>query len=165
MVEWATSPVRYVANDGLAGRLVALAAAVADPAATRYHYNRMARRAWTLIAESERPPLKRYCYALRASLAKRWIDELRTPPPMDLPSLLRAPGVDPAVVAAAEALVAAKRDGDESAVGPRVPELDRLIESQLQDVAKHPGPVSPSAEAVARADALVRTFLPGASAV
>lgn len=160
VVEWAASPIRYVANDGLAGRLVALAAEVADPAATRYHYDRMARRAWTVVAASDRPPLKRYCYALGAALAKRWIDEARTPSPMGLPSLLRGPAVEPAVPEAAEALVAAKLEGDEDATGPRVPALNRLIEGQLRDRAVHPGPVSPPPEAVARADALVRAFLP-----
>lgn len=164
VVEWATSPIRYVANDPLAEGLLALAAAVADPAATRYHYDRMARRAWAAVDGEGRPRLKPYCYALRAALAARWSRETRTPPPMDLPSLLLASGVGRAAVAAAEALVAAKRAGDEDATGARSPELDRLIGEQLRDVAPHPGPASPSAEAVERADALVRAFLPGAAA-
>jgi uncharacterized protein len=162
VVEWATSPVRYLETGRAGERLAELGAAVADPAALRYHYDRMARRAWGGIEAAERPPLKRYCYAVRASLAKQWVDASGTPPPMDLPSLLRAPAVDPAVVAAAEALVAAKREGDEAATGPRVPELDALIGEQLRDALPHPGPAPPSPEAVRRADELVRGLLPGA---
>lgn len=159
--EWATSPVRYVQVGDLAARLVALGEAVVDRAAVRYHYDRMARRAWDAVGMDEAVPLKRYCYALRASLAKLWVDERGTLPPMDLASLLRGVAPDESVSSAAEALVAAKCHGDEGASGPRLPELDRLIDGQLRSRAERPSFAAPSADAVRRADALVGSFLPG----
>lgn len=163
LTEWATSPVCYLESGGLAARLLDLGDTVMDRAHIRYHYDRMARRAWGGVGTGagEAVPLKRYCYALRAALAKLWVDERGTPPPMDLPALLAGRSVSDDVRFAAKSLVRIKRDGDEDATGPRLPDLDELIEGQLRERPGRPVLAAPTTEAVRRADTVVRSFLLG----
>ena len=136
--EWLVSPIRYLGDDGVIAQLRTFAAATADRAVYRYHYDRLCRSAWTQMAEDpDKAIVKRYCYALRPALMLRWLDHRDDLlPPMDVASL--ADGLDEATSNGLAELFARKSSGGEKDAIPRVPVLDELISRQLANMTPRP---------------------------
>jgi hypothetical protein len=136
--EWLTSPIRYRADAGLVDRLQALAQETADPAAFRYHYDRMARRHFEAILETETPRLKSYFYALRPVFALHWLNHRQGLPPMDLPSLMAGSEIGDDLRQRIDKMVARKAEAGEQAAMARNPVLDDFIATNLRDRADRP---------------------------
>jgi len=153
LIEWLTSPIRYRDTGALPTELLGLAVACADIAALAYHYDRLARRSFdSVLAGMDNVRLKTYCYALRAALALGWLRTHGTPPPMDLPELLRGLDLSAAVTGTVEALVARKATALEAATTKSLAELDALIGAALSVPAPRPALLD-RVETVARLDA------------
>ena len=91
--EWLSSPVRYIDNEPISRQLKELLEEAADMRTFEYHYDHQAQRSFSEVcAAGNAVRVKSYCYAIRALLALRWLRDRRTPPPMDLLSLMA--GVD-----------------------------------------------------------------------
>lgn len=135
--EWLVSPIRYADSDSAAIR--AFAAKAADPAAYRYHYDRLCRGAWSdVCADPDRAMVKRYCYALRPALMLAWLAHHDILPPMDVHSLCAGLALSEETLSALAELFSRKRSGGEKDLIPRVPALEALITSQLETSAPRP---------------------------
>lgn len=132
LVEWLTSPVRYRASETIPDELLALVRDTYHLPAVAYHYDRMARRLFGEIMASSEVRLKAYCYALRCSLALRWVRDSGTIPPMDLPRLRSELHLDVATNMAVDRLLAANAASDERRTSPRLPRIDAFIAETLQ---------------------------------
>jgi predicted nucleotidyltransferase len=141
LMEWLTSPLRYRPGGTVITRLLDLAREVAHLPSFAYHYDRLARRSFGEIGGAERVRVKAYCYALRAVLALAWIRERRSPPPMDLPSLLGGTSIAAGLQGVIDALVRQKAQATEKDLAARSPDLDRLIAGILAVPEVRPQPI------------------------
>ncbi len=152
--EWLSSPVRYVEIEPVSRQLKEFLDEAADTRTFEYHYDHQARRSFAEVrATGNGVRVKSYCYALRASLALRWLRDRGTPPPMDLPSLMA--GVDHPLELGQEIvrLVDRKACGGEHDTIDRISNLDSFIRCTLQQ------PLNPAVgtdrhDMTTRADAL-----------
>lgn len=159
LIEWLTSPVRYLDGGAASTRLLALAREGADLTSLAYHYDRQTRRsAEEIAAAGEAVRLKTYCYALRTALAALWLRRRREPPPMDLPSLRAGLALDAQLSAAIDALVARKAEATERDTTARLAVLDRVIEDALAHTPERAEPIA-RREIAARADALFASIV------
>jgi predicted nucleotidyltransferase len=129
--EWLASPIRYRDAPPISARLLEIVTAAVHLPSVEYHYDRLARRALARILDTGMPRLKTYCYAIRPVLALRWLRERRTPPPMDLSSLMAGADVPPGVARVVNDLVASKLDAREDAAIARAPVLDGFLQDTL----------------------------------
>lgn len=155
-LEWLVSPVRYRALGDGPARLLAFARECASLPALAYHYDRLARA--SLADAGPSAPGKRYLYALRPALALTWLRQRRTPPPMDVPSLLAGIDIPGEVSAALTELIARKAAGAERDPVPRTAALDCFLAAALERPEPRAAPATDAA-AVARADRLLADLL------
>jgi len=156
LLEWLSSPVRYRADDDACRRLGELARADADLAALAFHYDRLARGAWSPDPGEQTPiRLKSYFYALRPALALRWLRERKSAPPMDLPGLLTGVAPSQAIQTAIGELLEMKMRSSEAAIIERWPVIEAFLSDTLAVPAEPPRPRA-LAESRARADRLLR---------
>lgn len=153
LIEWLSSPVRYRSRDKLLLRLVELALIHSDLAVLAHHYDRLARTSFAEIQSAEGPVrFKTYCYALRASLALRWIREVRQPPPMHLTGLMAGMRSASELQRTVDELVARKAQATEGDLCPRLAVIDDFLAECLETVTERPGSTgSPTALADANA--------------
>jgi len=131
IVEWLSSPVRYRDTPQVTGPLRDIVLAAAQLPALEYHYDRMARRAFADVVDAAKPRLKRYFYALRPALALGWLRTRRSPPPMDLPSLLAGVGLPKPLADTVGELVARKATAREHETVERVAAVDAYLREAL----------------------------------
>ena len=131
LVEWLNSPVRYRDEPSVTTSLREIVETALHLPALEYHYDRIARRVFAEIVGAEAPRLKGYFYALRPALALRWLQRHRTPPAMDLPSLMAGVDVPEDVARSIEKLLVQKVDARENDTTVRVPILDAYLHAML----------------------------------
>ncbi len=153
--EWLHSPIRYGEDAADVARMDAFVSEAVDRDVYLYHYDRLARAAWTQMAGDTEVKVKRYCYALRPALMLNWLRVRRDLPPMDVASLVGGLMPDEPIISTMAALFAAKRDAGEHDLMPRSPALDRLIADSLGDKPPRPEQKPLVAEKIAAADALL----------
>ena len=159
VLEWLASPVVYQSEPAAVLALNNLARGAAHPPALAYHYDRLARGAWSAGEADIR--LKSYFYALRPALALLWLRDRGTAPPMDLPALLAGVAVPETVEQAIRTLLPRKAMAAEADTVPRHPALERFLADVLAQPATRPAAWDREPARIA-ADALFRTFvLPG----
>lgn len=133
-LEWLECP-RYLVDDSIMLRRVqSLAEDCLDPRSLAFHYAGMAREnanEFLRIANGEvrdePPKTKKYVYVVRALLSARYVTDFGEMPPIRLDELLdtyRHELDNDGVLTHVESLMARKRDGLESDVHERIPELD-----------------------------------------
>lgn len=131
LLEWLDSPLVYRSEPTAAARLRELAEAFYSPPAARNHYLSMARKNFRGYLQGDSVRFKKYFYVLRPLLAVRWIDQGRGRPPMTFADLLTTVDHQP-LLDEVDELLALKRSADESAYGPRRPELHAFIATELE---------------------------------
>jgi predicted nucleotidyltransferase len=130
--EWLSSPVRYIDRHPVRQQSLDLLQASADLRAFEYQYDHQARRSLGEITSSgDSVRLKSYCYALRAALALHWLRERRTPPPMDLRSLMSGLDLPPHLDTEIFRLIESKLSATEQSIARRNLNLDGFIERIL----------------------------------
>ena len=135
VLEWLGSPVVYRRDQAVAAELTTLAQAAAHLPALAYHYDRLARGAWT-TGTGDPIRLKSYLYALRPALALLWLRQRGAPPPMDLPALLVGITLPQTVTREIEHLQRRKADATEADVTDR----QSVLEDFLSEVLHTPEP-------------------------
>lgn len=133
MLEWLSSPVRYLENDRINERLIALSGKVAHAPACLHHYLQLGEAQWQRhVGGRTEVTLKNYFHVLRPALAIRWIrlnpDRL---PPMNIQAMSNSLDLDEETLREIARLLALKDDTRENGEGDRIPLLDRLIEDEL----------------------------------
>jgi predicted nucleotidyltransferase len=95
-----------------------------------HHYFHMAEGNYREYLHGDPVRVKKYFYVLRPVLACRWIAAHGTMPPMEFDSLV-SDQLPSELQAAVHALLERKRSGDELASGPRIPEINEFLESEM----------------------------------
>lgn len=132
LVEWLTSPIRYLWQSAFADPLADLAARTAFAGPLRAHYISYARSHWRIYLEGrDEVRLKKYFYVLRPALALAWLRTRASVPPMHLGQLLEGLDLPEAERAAIGELIARKRGLVEAGLTPRDRRLDGLIAREL----------------------------------
>ncbi|MCF3935865.1 nucleotidyltransferase domain-containing protein [Acuticoccus sp. M5D2P5] len=164
LLEWLSSPIRYVWDDEVCARLTDFAAGTAYARACRHHYRRLATRQHREHLEGrEFVNLKKYFYVLRPALALRW-GRLHPDimPPMNMGELIRGVSLDAATTGEIDRLLASKAQAKESGKGPRNAALDSLIETEIRASDSPDEPVQDRGD---EADALFRSIVTRGAAV
>jgi uncharacterized protein len=130
LLEWLRSPIVYVESSSAASRLRALSAQYFSARACLHHYLNMAEGNNRNHLRGDRIRLKDYFYVLRPVLACRWIEAHETMPPMGFSALVEDQLPTP-LRSAADALLIRKCSGEELVAGPRVPEVNDFLDSEI----------------------------------
>ncbi|CAN5432572.1 nucleotidyltransferase domain-containing protein [soil metagenome] len=143
LIEWIGSPTVYRDTEGFLAALREQAALYLDLSRLDHHYGSMARSNYQTYLLRDEVPRKKYLYALRPLLCRRWIRAYRTSPPVPFSSLVEAT-IRPEEREALDRLLAEKRLGLEMVSGPRDPLLHAIIESEisLPEIAEEAAPGS-----------------------
>lgn len=159
LLEWLRSPIVYAEATPFAQSLRTLTAEYFSPRACLYHYLHMAQGNYREYLCGDQVRLKKYFYVLRPVLACLWIEAHGTMPPMEFDRLVedRLPvDIKPDVLQ----LLARKRAGVEIDKGPKLPVINRFLESEMARLGSHVSSVAaasaPNFEAL---DALFRSTL------
>lgn len=127
--EWLTSPIKYFYNEGYYDDLYSFVRGIADLGAYYHFYLNYMRQPWNSYAKikSENIKIKHYCYVLRCALSLEWLREQKTPPPMDVPSLIHGIDLCDSLLSEIDFLITSKLISTESDTMPRNTILDEFI--------------------------------------
>ncbi len=132
--EWIDSPIRYVEDDPVVCELGALATEHFNPRGYANHYANLGRNTMTRwFDKTGEIAVKRYFYALRPALsvrALRLAPDQR--PPMSMRPLMEAAQLSSDQIGQIEELIARKAQTREAGNTIRLPEIEQLIESELE---------------------------------
>ncbi|MEM9342950.1 MAG: nucleotidyltransferase domain-containing protein [Pseudomonadota bacterium] len=160
LLEWLSSPVRYLWDDTTCAALTELAQQVSHGTACRHHYLNLGEGQYRRhIADAGAVNYKKYFYCLRPALALRWVRMLPDrQPPMNLQALMAEIDLDQTVTARIADLLELKAKAKETGDGPRIPEIDTLIEAEFT-LARQADPSAVPARHHDRATALFRQII------
>jgi len=129
MLEWLSSPIRYLWDDDVCARMMALAERTTHGVACAHHYLSLGERQWRRnVGEEQQVNYKKYLYALRPALALRWVRMARPgPPPMNLHAMISQLELNEDVLRDIAWLLALKAQTREMGLGPRMARVDDLI--------------------------------------
>lgn len=134
LLEWLSSPIRYIWDVAICEKLTSFSAKVTHGAACLNHYRRLGERQWqTYIADEEQISLKKYLYVVRPALAIRWTrmhpDII---PPMNFQKLMEGTDLDLEISDRLIELLETKSQTKEMGKGPREPLIDGLVLSEFE---------------------------------
>jgi predicted nucleotidyltransferase len=130
-VEWAQSPITYIDDGCFRAWIRALVPEVYSPEAGCYHYRSMALSNEATYLRGDLVQLKKYLYVIRALLARRYVAQKKTPPPLPVTDLLPMFGSEHGAKAALLGLIEVKTKIGELGVGKRIRALDDFIALEL----------------------------------
>lgn len=133
LLEWLSSPIRYMWDDEACARLKGFAERVAHGPACVHHYFNLGESLWKRhIAPKDQVNLKKYFYIVRPAMALRWVrmhpDII---PPMNFQELLAGIDVSDELTSALNELLIAKSRSKEVGLAPRVAVIDAFIEAEF----------------------------------
>ena len=133
MLEWLSSPIRYVWNCKVSEQLIALSGKTAYASACVHHYLHLGETQWRQnIGNRTRVSLKKYFYVLRPALAIRWVRlNPDRAPPMNIQAMSNGLDLDGATLNEIARLLVTKATAKEADEGNRVLLLDRLIQDEF----------------------------------
>lgn len=146
LFEWMTSETVYRTSAEFAEWRQVFLRDYFSPRASLYHYLNMARNnSGEFLQTQGSVRYKKYLYALRATLAARWVACELTQPPILFSDLVEAQ-LDENLVHLVEELVEKKRISSEMGRGPAISQLNAYIEQTLEELYRYAGEV-PSLDA------------------
>lgn len=131
LVEWLHSPIVYRQTPGFLDRWREMARTVFAPRASIDHYQGLAKQMWLGKLQTDAVRAKDYLYALRATLAARWVILGKGIPSVEFARLLEV--APPEIVALVPGLLAHKAATNEAERMAKVPVLDAFLESSLAE--------------------------------
>lgn len=133
LLEWLSSPVRYLWQEDICGELTSLAKEIGHSTACRHHYlNLGAEQYRRHIGDAEVVNYKKYFYALRPALVLRWLRARPgASPPMNLQALVTGIELEPDLTVRISELLDLKAKAKETGSGPRIREIDEFIEAEF----------------------------------
>ncbi|MFN2197034.1 MAG: nucleotidyltransferase domain-containing protein, partial [Anaerolineales bacterium] len=132
LMEWLGSPIVYLEDFSIARKMRALAKEYYSPVASTYHYLHMAKGNYRDYLKGDMVWLKKYFYVLRPILAVQWIERKLGVVPTEFEVLVDNLVSEPDLKLAIDALIQAKRDGEELDYGPRIDPISDFVEIELQ---------------------------------
>ena len=129
LLEWLSSPIRYVWNAEVCSKLRGLAERVGHGPSCLHHYLNLGESLWKRhLLNEEEVKIKRYFYVLRPAMALRWLrmraDEV---PPMNFQDLIAGVDLDAKLTEELRRLLKAKAETKELGFAPRIPILDAFV--------------------------------------
>lgn len=138
--EWLESPIRYIADDPAVAQLADIASRHFDPHGYARHYASLGKgmvNRW--LDPDGQIAVKRYFYALRPALSVRALRlDPSQRPPMSIQPLMQAAKLDPVLVSQVDELIARKAETREAGSTIRLPEIEQLIQDELDRVDEVP---------------------------
>jgi len=131
LCEWLYSPEVYLEDSRLMTRWKGLTNEVFCPKANAYHYVGLGKNISRTIYETGEVTAKKYLYALRATLAARYVLETKEPAPVEFSVLLERANLEANLRSEIAEMIAAKADGAEADAFSRSECLDEFIEASL----------------------------------
>ena len=135
LLERIQSPIVYREVGNFVAELRQLAAQCYAPIATMHHYIGMAKKSFDGIAYEKNARLKQLFYALRASMACKWIVDKDVMPPIVFTTMLDELSIDKDIRNRIRELIHLKAAKEESYIHPKEPALNEFIREQL-DIAQ-----------------------------
>lgn len=159
--EWLTSPISYIEDADAVNDLRQFVSTAADLRSYFYFYRNYMRTPWESYSNNEETQIKikHYCYCLRCALALEWLDKQKSPPPMDVPSLLEGIDLDDKLLSEIEKLIAQKKQSIESDRISRISHLDDFIDRAISEERDRPTKDALQARHTAEANALFRKII------
>ncbi|TGE06029.1 nucleotidyltransferase domain-containing protein [Hymenobacter fodinae] len=160
LLEWLQSPVVYQEAPGFRAALAPLLGQCWNPRAGLHHYLGLMRRGVEEDLLGEQVRLKRLFYALRSTLAARWIQQRHTEvPPMEF-WLLREL-LPPALNAIVDELLTQKASANEKTTVPRPAHLVAYLREEYQaaQAARVTLPISRTTDPTPELNQLFRAWL------
>jgi predicted nucleotidyltransferase len=131
LLEWIQSPIVYSSTSSLIERLQRLLPQYYSPKACMYHYLHMANGNFRDYLKGEEVWTKKYFYVLRPVLACLWIEKGMGVVPTEFHKLVEAVVTDRELSKEIDALLAAKKAGQELRKGPRNEIISSFTEQQI----------------------------------
>jgi len=162
MLEWLSSPIRYIWNDAICEKLINFSKEVTHGPACLNHYLHLGGRQWNIYIDGkDEVNLKKYFYIVRPAMAVRWMRLHPTIiPPMNFQELLSGINLNVELISALDDLLIAKSHSKEVGTASRVDVIDDFITSEFdwarEAVKSIKGDKSPLR---LQADALFRTII------
>jgi predicted nucleotidyltransferase len=154
LVEWLHSPIVYRAAPGFLDRWRSAAVDVFSPKASADHYRGLAKQMLHVKLSSPQVRAKDYLYALRSTLAARWVLDGRGIPPVPFAELL--PMADDAIRALVPDLLKHKEATAECERMDRIPVLDDFLRAAMETTEQHLSEIPPPKIRVDAVDLLLR---------
>jgi len=134
LLEWLSSPVRYLWDDVVCHKLIEFSQQVAHGNACLNHYRSLGERQWaTYVNDKDEVSLKKYLYVVRPALAIRWTrlhpDVI---PPMNFQALIDGTDLGSDVTQRLADLLEKKSKTKELGNGSREPLIDDLVLSEFE---------------------------------
>jgi uncharacterized protein len=130
LLEWLTSPIKYIETGTVAENLRTLAPQCFNKSALCYHYSHMASGNAKECLFSDSVKLKKYFYVLRPLFAIRFVEHAGKPPPIEFEKLMREASPKE-IIPAIENLLDIKKRTPEMGYGKPVLEINAFIKSEL----------------------------------
>lgn len=127
LLEWIQSPIIYKADSKFLTGINSIAECAYSRIATIHHYLSMARNCMAEIENMRNFKLKKFFYALRASVACKWILERDTIPPVIFPEMVEKLEIKDHLKKRIYELITLKSSSSESYLHHSEPELTAFV--------------------------------------
>lgn len=131
LLEWIQSPIVYKKEDAFLIEMQQLGEECFSAIAVMYHYLNMSKKYVEICSSREQVKLKHYFYALRSTIAGKWIKEKQTMPPIEFQNMLNL--LDDSLHNRINDLVELKSITDESYLHFREPQIDDFLIRTIQE--------------------------------
>lgn len=131
LLERLQSPIVYREENSIASLLKTYADRCFSPIATMHHYLGMAKNSFSEVEGREQIKLKKLFYALRATLACKWILEMDTVPPIVFIRMVNQLSFDENIKEKIAALIELKSGKTEAYIHPEEKEINNFIVKEL----------------------------------
>jgi predicted nucleotidyltransferase len=131
LMEWLGSPIVYREQFSVTTQMRDLMSKYSSPAASSYHYLRMAQGNYRDYLKGPTVWIKKYFYVLRPLLAIRWIEQELGIVPTAFQELVDEVVESHELKREIEALIKSKRSGHELDRGPRIDLISDFVEEEL----------------------------------
>ena len=134
LLEWLSSPTRYMWDDAACQSLIAFSKKITHGQACLNHYLHLGQRQWDVyVKDKSHVSLKKYFYIVRPAMALRWLRLIpNVAPPMNFQELSKGCALDSVLTDKLHDLLVAKSKSKELGEAERIPEVDAFIESEFK---------------------------------
>jgi predicted nucleotidyltransferase len=132
LLERVQSPIVYTEEKNIATLLKTYTEQCFSPVATMHHYLGLARNSFADVVGKDEIKLKKFFYALRATLACKWILDKDSVPPIVFQKMLEELDFDMSLKNTISELIVLKSGKNESYLHPSLSELNKFIEDEIK---------------------------------
>ena len=144
MLEWLRSPIVYLEQFSMAGKLREMSKEYFNPKSCMYHYLSMARNNFREFLQRDLVKSKKYFYVLRPVLACDWIKEKNSFPPIEFQDLVDSQVKDEKIKSEIVALLKRKMAGEELKKELKIEILNEFLEEKIKFYSDYVEQITPN---------------------